>query len=235
MADGMYVGMSGAVARAEQLDAIADNLANGQTPGFTQQHAGFEAFLPAGNNPEKTYTAAVSHGTDLTPGALSLTGNPLDLAAKDGAFFQVRQADGSTAFTRDGRVHVGAEGQLHIGEAQLLDRTGDPISVAPGTLTSIDATGAVLSNGEPIAQLGLFTLSGQLDRLGGSLLAAGPNGAAHPVESGVQVGALSLSNARPLDAAVQMVTAQRHFETSMQAIQTYRRLDERANELGRIR
>jgi flagellar basal body rod protein FlgC len=32
-----------------------------------------------------------------------------------------------------------------------------------------------------------------------------------------------------------MVTAQRGYDTSMQAIQTYRQLDQRAAELGRTR
>ena len=43
----------------------------------------------------------------------------------------------------------------------------------------------------------------------------------------VRVGELELGNAPPLEATIQMISAQRHFDTAMQAIQTYRRLDEK--------
>jgi flagellar basal-body rod protein FlgF len=235
MADGIYVGMSGAVARGEQLDAIADNLANAQTPGFTQGRAAFESFLPASGGNEKSYTAAVARGTDLTAGPKAITGNPLDIAPEAGAFLSVLRPDGTTAFTRDGRLQVSPDGQLHLGGGQVLNREGKPIVVPPHAVTSINHQGAVLSNGQPQDQLGLFALDGPMTRVGAALLAPGPSGSARLVDSGVQIGALEQSNAKALDLAVQLVSAQRHFDTSMQAIQTYRRLDERANELGRVR
>ena len=51
----------------------------------------------------------------------------------------------------------------------------------------------------------------------------------------VRVGELELGNAPALEATIQMITAQRHFDSAMQAIQTYRRLDEKAIEVGKIR
>lgn len=235
MADGIYVGMSGATARSEQLDAIADNLANATTPGFTQSRPGFEAILSASGTEEKTYTAAVGRGTDLTAGPTTLTGNPLDVAPLDGAFLSVARPDGSRAFTRDGRIHVAGDGTLMLAGGRALNRNGAPIVVPPGQVTSIDREGRVLSNGEVQDQLGLFALQGPMTRLGAALLAPEAAGSAQPVETGLQVGAVAQSNAKALDAAVQLVSAQRHYDTSMQAIQTYRRLDERANELGKVR
>ena len=44
-----------------------------------------------------------------------------------------------------------------------------------------------------------------------------------------------MGNSTPLEATVQMIGAQRQFETAMQAIQTYRRLDDRAIEVGKSR
>jgi flagellar basal-body rod protein FlgF len=46
---------------------------------------------------------------------------------------------------------------------------------------------------------------------------------------------VELGNAGALEAALQLVTAQRSFDSSMQAIQTYRQLDQRGAELGRVR
>ena len=39
----------------------------------------------------------------------------------------------------------------------------------------------------------------------------------------------------PLESTVAMIGAQRHFETAMQAIQTYKKLDEKATEVGKVR
>jgi flagellar basal body rod protein FlgG len=56
-----------------------------------------------------------------------------------------------------------------------------------------------------------------------------------PTEGGVSTGQLEMGNVTPLESTVQMINAQRQFETAMQAIQTYRRLDDRVVEVGRVR
>jgi flagellar basal-body rod protein FlgF len=86
-----------------------------------------------------------------------------------------------------------------------------------------------------LAQLALVQLSGPIDRVGGSLVAPGPGGRAVLVEAGVRSGELELGNASALEATIALVTAQRSYDSSMQAIQTYRQLDQRASELGRTR
>ena len=72
MADGLYVSMCGAVARAEQLEAVADNLANAQTPGFKAARPAFESFMAASGAQDKHYAAAVATGFDLRPGPILL-------------------------------------------------------------------------------------------------------------------------------------------------------------------
>jgi flagellar basal-body rod protein FlgF len=52
---------------------------------------------------------------------------------------------------------------------------------------------------------------------------------------GVEVGQVEMANATALDATVSMIGAQRQFETAMQAIQTYRRLDDRVIDVGKAR
>ena len=48
-------------------------------------------------------------------------------------------------------------------------------------------------------------------------------------------GELELGNATALDAAVQLVSAQRAYDASMQALQTYRSMDQRAVEVARVK
>ncbi len=235
MSDGIYVGMSAAVARAAQLDSLSDNLANAQTPGFKASRPAFETFL--GEEPgDKSYTAAVATGTDLRPGQTSLTGNPLDVLPENGAFLAVETAKGQVAFTRNGKLSVDPEGTLLSGGRPVLDVQANPIVLPLDAKVAVDAEGRVTADGQEVAKLGVYQLAGPVDRLGGSLLAPSPEGSAIAVENPrVRSGEIELGNANVLEATVQMVAVQRHFDTSMQAIQTYRRLDERANELGRIR
>jgi len=232
MADGIYVSMCGAVARAEQLEAIADNLANGHTPGFKAARPAFEAFLPAG---DKAYTAAVASGLDLRPGPLVQTGNPLDVTPEEGAFLAVRTASGEVAFTRDGRIQLDGERRLVVQGRPVLDRHGAPVLVPPEQVPEIQADGMVRAGDSLVAELQRVRLEGPVDRLGASLLRPGPGGRAVPSEAGLRPGELEEGNAPALGAAVAMIAAQRHFEASMQAIQTYRRMDERAAETGRVR
>jgi len=237
MADGIYIGMCGAVARSEQLDAIADNLANAQTPGFKAGRPAFEAFMAAGGAQDKHYAAAVATGFDLRPGPTTHTGNALDVLPDDGGFLAVRGPDGKVAFTRDGRLTLDGDRRLVSGAGRLvLDRQGQPIAVPPGLTPSIDGKGTVKAGETELGELAVVKLSGAIDRVGPSLLAPGPGGQAVPVpDATVRTGEVELGNASALEATIAMVSAQRAYDSSLQAIQTYRQLDQRAAELGRIR
>jgi len=235
MADGIYVSMCGAVARAAQLEAIADNLANGQTPGFKAARPAFESFLAPSGAPDKHYPAAVATGFDLRPGPTSRTGNPLDVLPDGGAFLTLRSATGEVAYTRDGRLTLDAARRLVSGGHLVLSREGTPLLVPPDLVPAIDERGVVRAGEVEIGTLALATLEGPVDRVGPALLAPAAGGRATPVETGVHLGEIELGNAGALEATIQLVTAQRSYDTSMQAIQTYRQLDQRAAELGKVR
>ncbi len=235
MADGIYVSMCGAAARSEQLDAVADNLANAQTPGFKASRPAFEAFLPASGAADKSYPAAVATAFDLRPGPTSRTDNPLDVVPEDGAFLAVATANGERAYTRDGRLAVDTEGRLVQNGRPVLDRGGSAIHVPPGTTPDIGSDGVVRAGGTALGELGLFKLRGPVDRVGQALLAPGRGGSAEAVDGRLHTGEVELGNASPLEGMVQLISAQRSFDASMQALQTYRSMDQRSSEIGRVR
>lgn len=244
MADGIYVTMCGAAARTAQLDAIADNLANAQTPGFKSSRPSFESFLPAGGAADKSYPAAVATSFDLRPGSTARTDNPLDVIPQDGAFLAVQLRDGRVGYTRDGRITLDADRQLLQGGRPVLGRDGSPIRLPPHTRPQIQDDGTVRAfeengqgrGGEIVAgALALFRLAGPVDRAGPSVLVPGQGGRAEPVRVEVQSGAIELGNSAPLDGMVQLISAQRNFDASMQALQTYRSMDGRSSEIGRVR
>jgi flagellar basal-body rod protein FlgF len=235
MADGIYVSMCGAAARAAQLDSIADNLANAQTPGFKASRPAFESFLPTSGAQDKAYPAAVATALDLREGPTTNTGNPLDVLPEDGAFLAVGNPAGGIAYTRDGRLTLDSERRLVSGGRLVLSTAATPFVVPPDLLPSIDENGIVRAGDYELGELARVRLEGPVDRIGPSLVAPGPGGSSAPVEARVRLGQVELGNAGGLEAAIQMVSAQRSFDTSMTAIQTYRQLDSRAADLGRVR
>jgi flagellar basal body rod protein FlgG len=54
-------------------------------------------------------------------------------------------------------------------------------------------------------------------------------------DGGVRVGELELGNVSALESTVQMIGAQRNYELAMQAIQTYRQLDQTSVKAGLVR
>jgi flagellar basal-body rod protein FlgF len=51
----------------------------------------------------------------------------------------------------------------------------------------------------------------------------------------VRTGEMERGNTPALEAMVQLISAQRSFDASMQALQTYRSMDGRSGDLGRLR
>jgi flagellar basal-body rod protein FlgF len=236
MADGIYVSMNGAAARMAQLDSISDNLANINTPGFKASRPAFEAFLAKGEGPDgdKLYPAAVQTQLDLSNGAVVHSGDPMDVLPTGKAFLAVRLNDG-LAFTRNGRIQVDADNVLKVNGHPLADLTGAPIVAPPQSIVRVEPNGVIFANNQRIAQLALYELGGGIDRISPTLLRPHSPSDVSPSAATLRLGEFEVSNSSALEATVQMVAAQRHFDTSMQALQTYRRLDEKAVELGRLR
>ncbi len=231
MTDGIYIGMAGASARLRQLDAIADNLSNAETPGFRAETPRFEAFLPKEAPSGPAYVAAADTGVDVREGPTTTTGRPLDVRLDEGVWLGV---DGG--FTRDGALQIDAEGQLLSAGHAVLGASGNPVIVTPGAGdVSIDAQGRVLQNGAVVDSLLLARLGGEVVRVAPTMVAPADPAAAEPVQARVHSGELEGSNASALDATVNLVSAQRAYDHAMQAIQTSRSLDQRAAEIGRIR
>jgi flagellar basal-body rod protein FlgF len=227
--------MAAATARAAQLDSIADNLANTETPGFKAARPAFQAFLPGGSrSTDKVFSAAVSTGTDMRPGTTVGTDNPLDVLPEGDLFLGVETAAGPS-YTRNGKIEVSSEGQLQIMGHAVLNAGGTPISVPQGSVPTITENGEVMVDGASVDTVGLFKMQGPVDRNGNALFTPAAGASVEAVEGKLQIGTLELGNVPALESTVAMIGAQRHFETAMQAIQTYKKLDETASAVGRLR
>src|SRR5689334_20034697 len=106
MLRGLYSAASALDAGMQRQDVTAQNLANVTTPGYRQKGIVFETLdrqlgrtaLPTG---DITGTRVTGTYNDFRPGALSHTGNPLDLAT-DRDSFSTLQGPRGLVYTRNG-------------------------------------------------------------------------------------------------------------------------------------
>jgi len=244
----LHSAASGMYAQQLNIDSIANNLANVNTTGFKRSQAEFQDLLyqnlrtsgvanSLGNvQPTDlqvgTGVRAVSLTRHMGQGDLVQTGGTLDLAIEGEGFFQVRQLDGTLAYTRDGSLKISSEGVLVTSDGLTFE---PEITVPQGTLDvqfSRDGIVSVLVAGDaaPVQvgtlELAVFTNSAGLRALGQNLYAetaaSGPPLLGTPASEQfgqVAQGFLETSNVQVVEEMVDMISAQRAYEVSSKAIQ----------------
>jgi len=250
--------------KAQQLfvDVIANNLANVNTSGFKKSRVDFQDLLyqtvkiagtkaPGGG--QMPVGIQIGHGVQsvsiekiFSQGEIVETQNPLDLVIEGNGFFQVLQADGTVAYTREGSFKLDKDGRLVTAIGLPLE----PEIVIPQEATNVsishDGTVSVLVPGTTAPQdvgqvtLAKFINSGGLKSLGYSLYeatdASGEPTIGTPGLEGfgiVSEGYLEMSNVQVVEEMANMIIAQRAYEVNSKAIQTTDEMLRIANNLRR--
>jgi flagellar basal-body rod protein FlgF len=153
MDSGYYAAFSGWLARSQALDVAASNLANAGTAGYRAERDYFRSAIVGPDALDSQLNTTVNafgvlggSRLDFGQGALSPTGNPLDLAIEGDGFFAIQTKQG-IRYTRDGQFERAPDGTLttQAGEP-VLDARNQPIRVPAGEI-AIGADGAVSVNG----------------------------------------------------------------------------------------
>jgi flagellar basal-body rod protein FlgG len=227
-------------AQQTQFDAISNDLANVDTPGYQSQIVGFHDLLYsnggyAGNVPTGAGTAARIVGRSQVQGAMQQTGRPLDVAIEGNGYLEVRRPDGTIGLTRNGALEVNALGQLTNQQGMLLQ---PPVTIPHGVSLSdvkIASNGTVTAAGRAIGRLGLVTVPSpdNLTPVGDSMFTANAaSGAIVPATGAtLQQGVLEGSNVDMAQAMSQLVTAQRTYAMDSSAIQDQNQMLQIANEI----
>ncbi|MBI3534435.1 MAG: flagellar basal-body rod protein FlgF [Deltaproteobacteria bacterium] len=171
MATGMWTAVSGAKARTDQLDVVANNLANMDTVGFKKDSPTFKEYLamherePSNfdiklgpvkdkdfyplDGRDQSFVITDATYTNFKQGNLKVTHAPFDVALEGPGFLEVSTPQG-VRYTRQGSLKVATDGRLVTPE-------GYPVLAAqPGGLA---ATAQLAQTVQP-GQGGLLTQGG---------------------------------------------------------------------------
>ncbi len=258
----LWTSATGMQAQALNLDVISNNLANVNTSGFKKSRAEFQDLLyetirpagtPSSQDTEVPAGIQLGHGTRpstvlkiFSQGSMENTQNELDLAIEGDGFFQITLPNGETAFTRDGSFKLDSDGRIVNSDGFTLQPEiaipTDALSISVG----MDGTVSVLQAGDSTPseigtiELARFVNSAGLISMGKNLFitseASGDEMTGTAGENGLGTlaqGFLEMSNVSVVDEMVNMITAQRAYESNSKAIQAADEMLQLANNVKR--
>ena len=245
----LTIAATGMSAQEQNLEVIANNIANINTTGFKRSRAEFtdliyqserlmgvssrgrDATVPEGAQIGLGVRTAAIRSVQIQ-GALTNTGNSLDLAINGRGWFQVTTTAGDTVYTRDGALNTNATGQLVTTDGYTVT----PTMLIPATATAVTVsqTGLVTATvpGQPTPQnIGQLTLANfvndaGLQPLGSNLFqqtaASGAPTVGVPGDTSfgvIQQGYVEASNVDPVTEITNLISAQRAYEMNSKVIQ----------------
>lgn len=251
---------TGMQAQQTNMDVIANNMANVSTTGFKKSRAEFEDLMyqtqkepgsASGLNAITPTGVQVGLGVktgavqkDFEEGAAKVTKNSLDLQIEGKGFFPVLLPDGQIGYTRDGTFKKDPNGKI-------VDKNGNPLQpeiTIPANASGLEVSSSgqiqvVIGNARNIQNVGQIELVNFVNPAG--LKALGKNIFAPSSASGlpqqgqpgvngfgaIAQGQLEASNVNIVDEMVNMITAQRAYETNAKVIQASDQMLQYMNQL----
>lgn len=251
---------TGMAAQQTNMDVIANNIANVSTNGFKKSRAEFEDLMYQTQKEPGTATGMNAYSPngvqtglgvrtasiqkDFANGSAQVTKNPLDIQIEGSGFFQVLTPDGEIAYTRDGAFKKDPTGRVIDKNGNLLQ----PEITVPPDVSGLE----VAPNGEVRVIVGLgdvpqtigqievtnFVNPAGLKAMGKNLFTQTPSSgqaiASRPGLNGtgyLAQGQLEASNVNIVDEMVNMITAQRAYETNSKVIQASDQMLQSINNL----
>lgn len=229
MDSGYYAAFSGLLARSQALDLAAGNLANVGTVGYRAERDFFRSAIAGPDALRSRLDLTLNNfgvlgGTrlDLGQGAVTPTGNPLDLAIEGNGFFSVQTKQG-IRYTRDGQFERAQDGTLTTQSGEpVLDARHQAIRVPAGEI-SVGVDGSVSVNGGIAGQIAVFDVGSEagLTAEGGDRYAVPASAQPRPATGHIHQGALESSNQDAIGGSLQLVLMQRQAEMMQKAVSIF--------------
>jgi len=255
----LYSAATGMEAQQLNLNTIANNLANVNTPGFKKSKIEFQDLLyqrPRASGSDSGGGNLVPTGIEVgngsrvastskvfTQGQLTSTGEKLDVAIQGDGFFEVQNSDGTIGYTRDGSFQLNAQGQVVTADGLPVLSGFQPIPA--GSDVTISTNGQVTIQNASGTQSFRLTMSrfanpAGLKSMGGNIYeetaASGSPETGNPGEQGygstVQ-GYVESSNVNIVEEMVNLIVAQRAYEINSKSVQTSDEMMQNINNMKR--
>jgi flagellar basal-body rod protein FlgG len=254
---------SGMYAQQLNIEVISNNIANINTTGFKKNKAEFKDLMyqQVMVNPLSSATPGISESVDtkiqvgngvqpssaqkiFKQGDVTSTGGQLDIAIKGEGFFQVKKADGTLAYTRDGAFRVSADGTITTAAGYVLEPSitlnEDVVNLNISKEGSVEVQTAGSNSFSVVGNIQLVKFINPA-----GLLPLGDNLYAESVSSGkpligtpaslgygeLEQGFLESSNVDIVEEMVAMIQAQRAYEINSKTVKTVEDMMSMANNL----
>ena len=245
----LAIAATGMNAQTQNLEVIANNIANINTTAFKRSRAEFTDLIyqaerlqgvsNRGQNsvvPEGSQIGLGVRTAAIRPlniqGSLTNTGNQLDLAINGRGWFQVTSPGGETLYTRAGSFSTNAQGQIVTADGyQVLPAIVVPNNTTAVTVSQTGIVSATVGGTTTPQQIGQLTLANFVNEaglmaLGGNLFqptaASGPAVSGVPMDPGfgqISQGYLEASNVDPVSEISTMISAQRAYEMNSKVVE----------------
>jgi flagellar basal-body rod protein FlgG len=257
----LYTAASGMDAQQTNIDNIANNLANVNTTGFKKSRVEFQDLVyqqvkqagastsPSSEAPVGLETGLgtrpVATARDFGAGNLQSTGGPLDLAIQGNGFLQVSAPDGTTAYTRNGSLHLNGQGMLVTSDGYAIEpaitipSNATTITISPQGIVSAAIPGQTSAQQVGTLELASFQNPAGLSALGGNLFAtttaSGDATTAVPGTDGmgtIAQGFIEQSNVSVVEEMVNMILGQRAYEANSRVVKAADDMLQQVNNMG---
>jgi len=225
--------MRGSMARQT---AIANNLANANTPGFKSDLAEAQSLWLDGQRLDtRAFASEEVLAADMHAGTVVSTGRDLDIAMSGDSMLAVQAENGEIGYTKRGDLLLSASGLLTTGDGRPVQGTQGPVTLPPADSINIDEQGNVwivpqggdASQPQQVDKLQIVSPTGSdivkgLDGLfrvkGGGVLPDDP-------DARLTTRSLESSNVSATEALVKMIEASRSWDTQLKLLGDARDMD----------
>ncbi|ROR01894.1 flagellar hook-basal body protein [Desulfosoma caldarium] len=197
-----YTSVLGAIQQEKRMEVIANNLANGATPGYRRVGTKFTNFMEL-----ETYM-------HTTQGPVRRTGNPLDVAINGQGYFRI-QTDRGERYTRAGNFTIDAQGRLVTPEGWPVLGQGGIIQLESSNVR-IDSSGQVFDGDNAVDTLDVVDFGANVRLVHDErnlLMPSDPNAFPMPAQNyTLEQGALEGANFSAVQEMTSMIETLRIFE-----------------------
>ena len=255
--DSIYALTSALKGQQRQMEAVSNNLANAQTPGYKKDTVLFKELFNEYSTQDlesdqeqfvhENYISPLSRGNvsfvapdhvspRMTTGKMTPSDNPFDLSLQGEGFFVV-QSDKGLVYTRNGRF-------MKDKDNFLITNSGDKVLGQHGHIKINGANFAVGSEGNVLVdnkkvdtlQVVKFEQPDRLTKLGNSYWLPGSDAQVPNSFDGavVQQGVYEGSNVETVEEMVEMINLNRSYEAAQRALRSNDDLSGQVINIARV-